>query len=134
MWLKIIKFRLYSWGLNDQKRQKVLLVLLCFGIQTHAFQSYLFLFSIKMSIVSFLYLGRTIRFCIKKNMSSTSEVEFWLTEFGKVLLVLRYLDIPTCPSQKLLIWKFYQGLNWRSYIFKGLLDGIFSHFDPEFGI
>ena len=35
-----------------------------------------------------------------------------------MLLGLRYLVIPTCPSLKLHTWNFYQCLNWRWYIFK----------------
>ena len=78
------------------------------------------------------YLTPIIQFWISKNFSSTSKLEYWSTRIGKVLLVLRYLDFPTCASRKPHIWNFYESLNWRWYIFKYLSDGIFSDFVPYF--
>ena len=72
---------------------------------------------------------RIFRFWLSKGLSSTSEMESWLTKIGKMLLVLSSLDIPTCPSTN-----FYQGLKWRWYIFKYLSIGIISDFVPYIGI
>ena len=92
-----------------------------------------FIFPSNRQLIAFQLRG-TVRFWISKNLSSTSELESWLTKFGKGVLVLRYLGIPTCLSRKLHVWNFFQGLNWRWYIFKCLSNRITSNFVPYIGI
>ena len=69
-----------------------------------------------------------------KNLCSTSKLESRLTQISKDLLALRYLDIPSCPSQKLHIWNFYQGLTWPWYILKCSSDRISNDFFTRLGI
>ena len=76
-------------------------------------------FPVKMSID----VMRTYRCWTSDVFFTRTELEFWLTNFGKVFSVLRHLDIPTYHSRKLLILNFYQGLNWRRYNFKWSSDG-----------
>ena len=78
-------------------------------------------------------MRRTIRFWVWKNLFSTSDLESWLTKIGKVLIVVRYFNIPTFPSRKLRIWRFYQGLSWRWYIFKFFSQGTINSFVPYIG-
>ena len=82
--------------------------------------------------VFFIYGGLVVSE-VQKFLSSTSELEFWLDEIGKVLLVLRYPNLPAFLFGKLHIWNFYYGLIWRWYIFKSLSDEIFTNFVPSFG-
>ena len=129
----IINFRPSSEILNDQKCRKVLLVLAYLVIHTHTFQPYLLHFTVKISIDDLL-LEVTLCFWISKKLSFPSELESWLTKFRKMLSVLRHLDIPFCPSRKLHIRNFNQGLIWRWYRFNCLSYGEFSDFVPYTGI
>ena len=114
-----------SWRTTNAKKCS----LACSVIQTDIFYPYLLHFSVKISIEIF-YLKRSFRFWISTTLSSTSEIESWLTKIDKVLLVLRYLDFLTCFSQQRHIWIFNQRLNWRRYVFKCLSDKIISGFVP----
>ena len=79
--------------------------------QSRIFEPYLLHFS-KCQLIA-VYLRRIFRFWKSKNISSTSEMESWLTRNDKVPLVLRYIDFQTCPSRRLHFWNCYQVLNWR---------------------
>ena len=118
--------------LKDQKCQSaVSLDMLCYS------NSYLLAlpasFSVKVSFNSFS-LEANFLFSMSENLSSTSKFKSWSTKIVKVEILLRYLDIPPCPSRKLHFWNFYQVLNWRWYFVKCLSHGLLSASVPYIGI
>ena len=95
MRLKIIDLRSCSGIPEDQKRQKVVLVLTCFLIQT--FLGLPASFFPQITIDSFL-LEADYLFLNLEEFVLYIRIRIVI---GKMLLVLRNLDFPTCPSQKL---------------------------------
>ena len=73
------------------------------------FISIYFIFSLTTSISIAFQLKQTIRFWAFQNMISTSELESGRPEVAKVILAQTYIEIPTRPSRKLLLWFLVSG-------------------------
>ena len=99
--------------LKHQKSENVLLVLTCFINHTQFSWACPLHFRTKNQVIAF-YLRTNTRFWFLKKFFR-SKLESWWTKSGKVLLVLRNLDIPTCSYQELHVWNLYQGLNSQFY-------------------
>ena len=102
---KVSDFFSMHWTLMDQKRQKVLLILICLLIQTQIPPT------LPARFFDVFYLRRNISFQRSWNFSSTSECELWLAKTGKSALSLdisQYykssISITTALNSTIKVW------------------------------
>ena len=84
------------------------------------FTCYIFLLRCQSTVFC---LRQTIRFQKTWSLSSTSELDSWLTKFCKSVIVLKIFDFANHFSQKNIFEFFSHGMNWRLYKFRWPVDG-----------